>query len=540
VQYQSKFRSGFFIICSVWGIGVAVLALLNILHSQNGFLWPMGQDLDWSLILKQGVGSVAAGQEYALDHRNPLSAWFYTIASPLILNFEYGFHLLHLISCLMLGVSVYLLIWQFCRGRVLLFPAITGSIISLWWFWSNSTQVVSLMLAVLALSVLTVWSYCCYVDSERTRGIFYGWSITLWLLGISTYTIQCGAIIPIFLIAAFRGPSKSIKRAVIDILPYCFVGAAFMGIWIASAYPFFADIGVKQTTHFNISWGQLLQSMKFFIWHPSLSIYLNNALSVWSISSIMLIVVIFTIIVGAIVFKTFSAKDFEKNYFRQGAAWTLVTAIGLAIPTLLLEASSATWLPGTRSDMMYAAFVPMVFFSILIGITPVRAMKYITLIGASVFGSLIILLNLEQNRQGIDLMRWQQALINGIKPIQDAVPQNLHFIVMSEGKNGNQNDAFADRFVQDKLARTPFRWSYESSPSEVTMRLMQTQPAPANYTGSWRMVFEPIGVRGALSNSSTLVPYYNVRVVKFDGKNVQLLTEVKPQDVVGWQADFNY
>src|SRR5882724_10015968 len=172
-DHRSLWR-GATIIVSVWAIGMAVLVIGTLTHSSTGFVWPMGQDIDWSLFLKQGVGALAAEQEFAADHGNPLSGWIYSLAAPLILGHQYGFHLLRLMTCLMLGLSIYALASQFCRGRALYFPMLLGSIVSIWWFWSNDTQVVWMMLFALALSALVVWSYCVYVDSGRTRGIFYG------------------------------------------------------------------------------------------------------------------------------------------------------------------------------------------------------------------------------------------------------------------------------------------------------------------------------------------------------------------------------
>ncbi len=535
-KIHRTFYMGLLIICGVWGIGILALALGNKLGFEYGFYWPMGQDIDWMLILKQGVGSLAANQEFTMDHRNPLSAWFYSLVSPLILNFEYGFHFLHLFICLVLGISVYCLIWQFCLGRALSYSVTVGSIVSLWWFWSNASQVVSVMLMVLALSLLTVWSYCVYVDSERTRGIFYGWSIVLWLLAISTYTIQCGAIIPIFLIAVFRGRSRGIYVAMRDTLPYVLVGIAFIGIWIAAQYGFFLDSSVAKTTHIHISLQQLFYSMRYFLWHPSFSVLFNKALSYRSIPTIALLVSCFAIFMFFILRATFKATDYEGNYFKHGALWTIMTAIGLAVPTLMIEASSTTWVPGTRSDMMLAAFIPMVFLSVVLFITRIRRVKYVMFISASILGSSILLLDLQQSREGVAVMQWQRNLMIGLAPLQRAVNEPLHFIVLSQGVN-NIGATIADRFVQDKLNRVPARWSAQSGLTEVTMRIVPTQPAPSNYAGDWRVIFEPEGVRGVLNESSLMIPYDSVRVVTFDGKKVIALSRLNAQDLIGSEAE---
>lgn len=542
LRSSNNFLFGLKSIITMWVLGISLLSLASVLSSKNGFLWPMGQDIDWVLMLKQGIGPLAAEQEFSADHRNPLSGWFYSIASPLILNWDYGFHFLHLISSLILGLSVYALIWQFCSGRALAFPLAVGCVISVWWFWSNAGQVISLMLCVFSLSILTVASYCVYVDSGRTRGIFYGWSLSLWFLAIATYSIQCGAIIPIFLIAALRGQGKSIniKLALRDVLPYLLIGAGFMGIWIAAANAFFADAGVAETTHIHIAWKQLLSSVLYLIWHPSIVRLFHEASANYSIARGGLLALGFAGILYFMMRRTFKGKSAEGAFLYTGAAWTLLTALGLALPTLLLESTSSTFTPGTRSDMMYAAFIPMFVLSSVAfigGILKIRSVNFLIFGTAAVLGGAVIYLNLEQNRQAVVLMKWQRNLIAGLVPLQQAVAKSLHFIVINESKLNPHGDDLADRFVQEKLNRVASRWSAQPDPLKASLRFVQSDPEPAGYSGSWRVVFEPHEVKGALYGSSLALPYDLVRVVRFNGEKVFLINDLKPSHLVGLQAD---
>jgi hypothetical protein len=122
-------RRGFALIFAVWLIALLGLAIGTVSKSPISFLWPMGQDIDWSLILKQGIGAKAAEQEFSFDHRNPLSGWAYSAAAPLILGHQYGFHLVRLLSCLMLGISVFLLAHRFGRGERSPFPVSLGMVV---------------------------------------------------------------------------------------------------------------------------------------------------------------------------------------------------------------------------------------------------------------------------------------------------------------------------------------------------------------------------------------------------------------------------
>jgi hypothetical protein len=67
-------RRGFALIFAVWLIALLGLAIGTVSKSPISFLWPMGQDIDWSLILKQGIGAKAAEQEFSFDHRTRFQA----------------------------------------------------------------------------------------------------------------------------------------------------------------------------------------------------------------------------------------------------------------------------------------------------------------------------------------------------------------------------------------------------------------------------------------------------------------------------------
>lgn len=542
LENNQNYTSGLIIICTVWSIGILALACAHVYSANTGFLWPMGQDIDWSIILKQGIGARAANQEFMMDHRNPLSAWFYTIVSPLILNYKFGFHFLHLLTSLILGISVYTLIRQFCLNRAPFFSVTTGTIIAIWWFWSNYTQVIALMLFALSLSILAVWSYCVYIDSNRKAGTFYGLSLSFWLIALGTYTIQCGAIIPIFTLGLLRGKSRGVLRAIKDILPYLLIGLAFAGIWITAAAGFFNEPVVKETVLINVRWTQLIRSIAYFLWHPSFSIYFKKAFFDWSFWTLIFPSICFIIIMFWLMRILTKEEDYKKTYLLQGTLWTLITALGLAVPTILLEATSQTWAPGLRSDMMFAAFIPMLYLSIAVlsvsWIGTSKWINYTLFFFASCLGSAVIILNISQNQEGVAVMQWQRNLIKGLLPLQKKYAENLHFIVINDNGEARIGYSYANRLLADKMNRYGWHWTSESAPELISMRIIESKPAPADYLGSWRVVFGPQTVTGALPASSVALPYTFVRIVRFDGKKVTPLKQLTAHDLVGLQADF--
>ncbi|MBC7578515.1 MAG: hypothetical protein H7312_14305 [Tardiphaga sp.] len=527
------------IILSVWTAGILILVLGTVTNANIGFVWPMGQDIDWSLILKQGIGAYAAEQEFSIDHRNPLSGWVYSIASPLILGHIYGFHILRLLTCLFLGLSFYALARQLCRREASYFPVLLGSSIAMWWFWSNHTQVVWLMLFVLALSALIVWSYCIYVDSDRRWGAFYAFSLALWLVALGTYSIQCGAIISVFLIALFRGRSRGLGPAIRDTFPYLLIAVSFAAIWITSARGFFLEDAVSKTTQAHLSVAALFKSIGYFLWHPSFTRVLSSAIEHWSAMTFAAVFGCGILIAYLLKRLTFDETRFAAKSLREGSLWILIVAASLAVPTLFLEATSPIWKPGTRSEMMYAGFVPMAVLGVAALICSFLrrgAATKVLFATAAVLMSIVVLLNVEQNREATAVYRWQTNLAAGLQPLQRATPGALHFLVINSSGRSHIDPGFGARFAQDKLGRIPTRWSAVSLSSESSLRVIENLAAPTGYSGTWTVTIGPNTVYGAMENSHEEVPRETVRVVRFNGVTVEALASVSEADIAGLQA----
>ena len=72
---------------------VALIGALGVLGFGAGLdISPIGEDYTWIDMLRRGDGTDAARLFWAIDHRNPLSPWWYIAARNIILNFDYKYH----------------------------------------------------------------------------------------------------------------------------------------------------------------------------------------------------------------------------------------------------------------------------------------------------------------------------------------------------------------------------------------------------------------------------------------------------------------
>jgi hypothetical protein len=168
---------------------------------------------------------------------------------------------------------------------------------------------------------------------------------------------------------------------------------------------------------------------------------------------------------------------------------------------------------------------------------PARHAAAALFVGGSVLASAVVVLSLEQNREGVAATRWERNLAIGLAPFQGN--EAVHFVVINtSGVNYiSINPLIGAHFVQDKLNHFPARWSPSSLPTDSSIRILETQAAPPGYVGSWRVVFRRDVVIGALIGNSDPVPTRSVRIVRFDGEKVTPLGVLHPNDLVGLQAD---
>src|SRR6516165_9932500 len=90
---------------------VALIAALGALGFGAGLnISPIGEDYNWIDMLRRGDGADAARLLWAIDHRNPLSPWWYIAARPIILNFDFGLLALRYGTAVVLAISTYYMV----------------------------------------------------------------------------------------------------------------------------------------------------------------------------------------------------------------------------------------------------------------------------------------------------------------------------------------------------------------------------------------------------------------------------------------------
>src|SRR5262249_50167640 len=90
---------------------VALIGALGALGLGAGLdLSPIGDDYSWIDMLRRGDGADAARLFWAIDHRNPLSPWWYIAARNIILNFDFGLLALRYGMAAVLAISTYYMV----------------------------------------------------------------------------------------------------------------------------------------------------------------------------------------------------------------------------------------------------------------------------------------------------------------------------------------------------------------------------------------------------------------------------------------------
>ena len=209
-----------------------------------------------------------------------------------------AFLILHLVIGLFAGLSTYLLLRELLSNPARLFAVSAGTLVSLFIVTIYRDDIVWTQVGALSCTLLTIWTYLRSKAAGRDTASWRGISLVFWLISISTYTLQCGAVIGIFAISVIlnvkntdRGMGQAIRGALevsADVGPYVAMLIIYYMIWVTSSAansPGFAEL--------NFSIAQMVQSISFGLWHSDYMIFLK-----WALEAGMAIdVILFAIVV---------------------------------------------------------------------------------------------------------------------------------------------------------------------------------------------------------------------------------------------------
>jgi len=534
--------SPLWLIVLVWAASNLLLLALQALGFGVGFnVHPLGEDREMIRLMANYPGLELDHQFWTkLETRNPLAPWWYQAFSPLIFLLPEGLYLLRKLVDLFLATSVYLLVDQISRKRFPKFALACGVLVLFWNFSSYQEQILWIPLTSFGFSILSVYFYCRYLDSERATGDDFVISLLLFFVALGTYTIQCGVPVAVFLLSLFRRQeaggswrlSAALGGAVKDTIFFGILFVLFVQIWITASDPmgdfFHLDPGYF-LRHF-------LRSLANLFWHYDTSYYIHSVIQHWPIwvigAGLGVSAILFYCLFAGISRNEVTSPAARSSVPNLDMILVLAVFCALATPTLLLESTTIIWSPGTRSRMFQQGFQPVIYVSVLFLLTEYlirragRRVEYVRNVGIALLFALAVVIGLEYNRQLSEQTMFEQKLETALKMILPALGKPTHFIVKMNGmKFGVWGSGCAwsmpSLFVQAAYNSNAV-WLdpvYEGEPKVSK---------PVTFGSDQQGIYSP--------ESGAWIPYRDVVLVEFDGRRATRLTSVDQETFSGYGA----
>ena len=327
----------FAVITTCWLLLITLMLVLQELGYDFGFhVWPTGEVRNWLMFLHDGSGAEPAKLFWSIDNRNALAPWWYLAARPFIEYQPSAFLILHLVIALLAGLSTYLLLRELLSIPARLFAVSVGILVSLFIVTVYRDDIIWTRVGALSCTLLTIWTYLRSKAAGRDTASWRGVSLVFWLISISTYTLQCGAVVGIFAISVIlntRNTDRSVKQVIrcvlevsADLAPYVAILMIYYMIWVTSS-----AANSPGFTGLNFSIAQLIQSLSLGLFHSDYMIFLKWAFEAGAI-------------IDAIVFATVVLAVYELLIFSWGkSARFALTSHDLFLALLIGLTSS--WSP---------------------------------------------------------------------------------------------------------------------------------------------------------------------------------------------------
>lgn len=402
------------LILAVWLTLPATMLVLEVFGFDFGFnIWPMREFRNWLVFLQSDVFH-APKQFWAIENRNALSPWWYNAARPLISATPAAPLILLLSAAAFVGLSAYLLLAELTRSRS--FGLSVGVLSALFIPNAYIDGVIWNILGALGCSLLSIWLFAVFCN-DRRKSRYLAASYLIWFVAFATYTLQVGTIGAVFFVSLrARLASTSWPRAILgalgDLVPYASLLALYVMVWLTTS-----SAGVPSAINLQFDFDAFVHSIAFGVWNNHYCWFW-----IWLIKSgPLLMSFVFTLL--AILFFTLlqvARIDANTRPTIRSLGFSLLIGGCIAAPTVVLEASSDLWTPGTRWPMLYQFWSPL-FFSVLafgaISPLPNRFWRPCWLVITSCTAAFFILLTLGFNRIQIVTTRDERFFFGQLETI---------------------------------------------------------------------------------------------------------------------------
>ncbi len=518
-----------------WIASLVLLFALQLLHTGMGLkIWPMGEDRIWLAMLQNNHGAGIARAFWQINDRNPLSPWWYIAVAPIVLGHDFGIYFVRKIVDPLLALATFFLLDQIGEGRQRPFALTCATLVLFWNFCIYyNEQIMWNFLMALCLTLSSIWSYCKFVDSGRSKATYMSLSLVLYFAAFTSYTIQCGALVANFLLACLRSGAGSsrwlrVKAALSDGAMFLSLFGLYFLTWVTTSRPA-SDYYALHTRLFK---KQFLPSVQSLIWHDDYTRLLAKLATDWS--------PLVLAVSGAAVFGIcylLLQKLWQRETIKATRSFffsLLSILLAVSLPTVLLEAMSNVWYPGTRVRMVGQFVSPCLFVGAIYALSAWLAKwqnrwgRLFLLLALALLASAALLMGLEYNKQLCAQSAFERTLVTELRQYAGAKTADQYFLIRLDNCDWFMSAALDDTFLQTALGR-----------QNVHMRLLPKPPALPGFESNWLIEIGDKGVKhAAFSSGGEWVPWPEIVLVSYDGHRVRLINPVTPADVRGYQVIF--
>jgi hypothetical protein len=527
----------------LWAASQLLLGILQYTGTGMGFkVWPMGEDRVWLTMMQNSSGTGLAKMFWTINDRNPLSPWWYMVVKKPLAHDLAALYLVRRFIDLFLCLAVFLLIHRLGRHRHPLFALSCALVCLLWNFSEYREQIMWNFLGALGLSVLSIWAYCTYLDSQRREGRYLALSLVLYLAAIGTYTLQASACLAVPALALLRtsgDPTAASRRsrwvnALVDASYYVAVFAMLLMVWVTTARPSSDYYRLEP----SLIPKQVLSSLKHALWHPSYTVLVKEVGAYWSVRNIALILGASGTLFAFLLWVA-GRKEKERSSndpsLRATLVATLVVVLAISASTLLVESMSTVWFPGHRSLMIQQVFQPLLYCSLLFGVSLLlrrfgeRWVRALQVGSVALLGGCALLGGLEYNRVLNDLTAKDRQFLRCLRAALPAVATPTNLIVrLDSGASLAHWRMAAHNYAQSHYAH-----------SGANLQFLEPGEPITDWSGYNTMLFGPeeMGVKMlTTSRGIAWAPYSEIVFVAYDGHKVTLLPRLTPEDLAGYRV----